>query len=104
MDGSWDNIDVGGWEKTEYAPHPNAEIAKNICFACPVREKCLRDALSDNDAEGIRAGYRFEDGRVSRRDARNIFNEWGLRARLIKKNRTVENVKSEEVQGVREDD
>lgn len=105
MDGSWDNVDVGTWKSYSSEPHANAEVAKQICFSCPVREACLRDALSDNEAEGVRAGYRFEDGKVSRRDARNIFNEWGLRAK-VKKTRTVvsEDVESDEVQGVREDD
>lgn len=103
MDGAWDNVDVGTWKSYASEPHSKAEVSKNICFGCLVRENCLRDALSDNEAEGIRAGYRFEDGRVSRRDARNIFNEWGLRAKILKKNHgneigvSVEYDESEEV-------
>lgn len=84
---AWDNIDVGTWEKTVTEPDAQADVAKILCFDCPVREMCLRDALKDIEAEGIRAGYRFENGTVSKHDARKIFNEWGLRAKVSKKSR-----------------
>jgi len=89
METAWDNIDVGTWKKTETVPDENADVAKNICFVCPVREFCLRDALKDNEAEGLRGGYRFEFGTVSKNDARKIYNEWGLRAKVTKKARSV---------------
>lgn len=93
---AWDNIDVGTWEKGEFIPDPQAHVAKNICFACPVREACLRDALSDNEAEGIRAGYRFEKGYVSKEDARKMFKEFGFRAK-VRKTAKVVYVKTNEV-------
>jgi len=83
---AWDNVDVGTWETPKYEPDPSEALAKSICnTACPVREKCLRDALSDNEADGVRAGFRFENGNVSNSDARVIFNEFGLRARVRKR-------------------
>lgn len=108
MQTAWDNIEVGTWEKTETVPDERADVAKIICFECPVREMCLRDALLDNEAEGLRAGYRFENGTVSKYDARKIFNEWGLRAKVSKKSRisavgVVETYdESEEMQGVQQ--
>lgn len=106
METAWDNIDVGTWQKTETVPDSKADVAKNICFACPVREFCLRDALADNEAEGLRGGYRFEFGAVSKADARKIYNEWGLRAKVSKKSRatangeTVSYDESEDMSGV----
>lgn len=105
MQSAWDNIDVGTWEKTVTVPDPKADIAKVLCDDCPVKEFCLRDAIKDNEAEGIRAGYRFENGTVSREDSRKIFNEWGLRAKTSKKSRVpVKNVEGEEVSGVWKDE
>lgn len=89
MQSAWDNIDIGTWEKTVTEPDPKADIASALCEDCPVRELCLRDALKDNEVEGLRAGFRFENGTTSQNDARRIFNEWGLRARVSKKARVV---------------
>ena len=86
---AWDNIFVD-WN-APYEADPKANIAKTICAGCPVRRECLADALSDNAAEGIRAGFRFENGNVSREDARLIFKEFSLRAR-VKKVSAVSNV------------
>lgn len=85
MQTAWDNIDVGTWKKTTTEPDLKADVARVLCWECPVREACLRDALKDIEAEGIRGGYRFENGTVSKEDARKIFSEWGLRARVSKK-------------------
>ncbi len=93
---AWDNIDVGTWEEGEYVPDPQALVAKNICFACPVRELCMRDALTDNEAEGIRGGYRFERGYVSKEDARKMYQEFGMRAK-VRKTAKVVYVKNHEV-------
>ena len=110
METAWDNIDVGTWEKTVTVPDSKADVAKEICIACPVREFCLRDALKDIEAEGIRGGYRFGNGTVPKGDARDIYNEWGLRAKVSKKSRAnakgvaVEYDESEDVQEVRKND
>jgi hypothetical protein len=86
MQTAWDNVDVGTWETAAYAPDPAENVAKTLCVSsCPVREKCLRDALSDNEVDGIRGGFRFENGNVSMSDAKVIFNEFSLRARVRKR-------------------
>lgn len=106
METAWDNIDVGTWEKTETVPDPQAEIAKQICYACLVRESCIRDAVKDNAAEGLRGGYRFEDGTLTRREAGRLYQELGIRAKVSKKSRAVipevEDVESDDLQGVQE--
>lgn len=100
---AWDNIDAGTWEEENYVPDPQEFVAKNICFECPVRELCLRDALTDNEAEGLRAGFRFERGYVSKDDSRKIRKEFGLRAK-IRKVAQVVYVKDNQVQELRTDD
>ena len=84
---AWDNIDEGTWEKDNYVPSPLAQVAKQICLSCPVRELCLVDAIEDNEAEGIRGGYRFENGYVMREDARKIYGQFELRAKVKKNSR-----------------
>jgi hypothetical protein len=79
---AWDNVDVGTWEEDYTIPDPQSLVAKNICFACSVREACIRDALSDNEAEGIRGGFRFENGYITKEDARKLYNEFGLRGKV----------------------
>jgi len=37
--------------------HADAKRAKAICNVCPVREQCLREALSDDDTRGIWGGF-----------------------------------------------
>lgn len=81
---AWDNVDAGTWEQDSYIPDEQAHVARNICFACPVREACIRDALTDNEAEGIRGGFRFEKGYLSKEDARKLYQEFGLRAKVRK--------------------
>jgi hypothetical protein len=79
---AWDNVDDG----ENYVPDPQEDVARALCInACPVRERCLRDALRDNEAEGIRGGFRFENGAVSSKEGRAMFKEFGLRARIIKR-------------------
>lgn len=56
-----------------------ASQAKALCAECPVRLDCLVDALGDPEAQGLRAGFYFDSGVVSRQDARAIMNEVGIR-------------------------
>ena len=79
---AWDNVDVGTWAEDYTIPDPQSLVAKNICMACPVRGACLRDALEDNEAEGIRGGFRFENGYISKEDARLLYKEFGIRGRV----------------------
>lgn len=59
----------------------NAKHAKSVCeTVCPVRIDCLVDALQDKKAEGLRAGFFFDSGVVSRKDAKKILAEFGLTA------------------------
>lgn len=45
---------------------PTSRKAKAICKACPVREKCLQDALSVPDTHGIWGGLdQYERSRLS---------------------------------------
>lgn len=82
---AWDNVDHGTFEKDDYRPDPQANVAKQLCFSCPVRLECLTDALADNEATGIRGGFRFEDGYVDRDDARKMYGEFKLRAKVKKR-------------------
>ncbi len=59
----------------------SAYFAELICATCPVREACLMDALVDQDAEGLRAGFFFATGGVNSADARKIRQEFGVRPR-----------------------
>lgn len=92
---AWDNIYEE--EIDDYVEDPQAETARQICFACEVRMECLSDAVADNMSEGIRGGYRFHQGTLSRRDARNLLNETGIQARVSKKQYIVETNKMPEV-------
>ena len=51
---------------------PFLEHAKKVCLSCPVRNACLQDALNDEDAEGVRGGYWFDQGRLPVAEAREI--------------------------------
>ena len=95
---AWDNILVD-FDEARYEPDPQASVAKAICSGCPSRRECLVDAIADNEAEGLRAGYRFNQGTVDKYDARAIFSEYSLRARVKKTNfySDVENTDTEEV-------
>jgi len=91
---AWDNI-FEGWD-VPYGVDPQENIAREICAGCPVRRDCLIDAIQDNESEGLRAGFRFNQGNVSKEDARVIFKEFSLRAR-VKKLSVPVNVETEEV-------
>lgn len=80
---AWDNVFVDWTEP--YAVDPMENIAKAICKGCTARTDCLIDALGDNEAEGIRAGFRFNLGTVSSADAHAIRKEFGLKAKVRKK-------------------
>ncbi len=56
-------------------------IAQQICEACPVRIDCLLDALSDDDAEGMRGGFFFQAGVTTRVDQRRIQELTGVTSR-----------------------
>lgn len=75
---AWDNIDHG----EKYLPDPQEDVAKRVCAECPVRELCVRDAVVSEVSEGIRGGYRFHMGWVSRAEAREIQKEFGIKARV----------------------
>jgi hypothetical protein len=104
---AWDNVDVGTWKETVTVPDPQAETAKFICYACPVRRQCIEDALSDNEAEGLRGGYRFESGMLSKEDARKLLKEFSLRAKVRKAERVnvyIPNQSDQAVSGVQSND
>lgn len=101
METAWDNIDTG--EGFTYVPHPLASVAERICKEkCPVRDLCVRDALTDGDVEGIRGGFRFHMGRVSSRDAYAIKREYDVKVSVIRRTGSYE--PSNEVPGVSESD
>lgn len=71
-----DPIFESAWdvERSELHGH-----AKRICEeVCPVRLACLQDALLDPEAEGMRGGYVFENGRLPLAKAREIKSKLGL--------------------------
>ena len=45
--------------------------AKAVCATCPVIDRCLEEALADNEVFGIWAGTGRRDREVLRRDIRN---------------------------------
>lgn len=57
------------WVKED---HPYSEDAKRICLGCDVRLKCLQAALDNPEADGLRGGYWFENGRLPVAVAREI--------------------------------
>jgi hypothetical protein len=63
-----------------------SEYCRKLCIeACPVRKLCLMDALADPEAEGIRAGYHFYQGRVSKDDRDAMLQRFqGLRKSQIR--------------------
>lgn len=57
----WFRLDADDPDYTEEADGPeasalNEDIAKGICYQCPVRDICLRDALEDQRIYGTRGG------------------------------------------------
>lgn len=65
-------------------------LAEDICKTkCKVREECLRDALTDPYAEGMRGGFIFAEGKVSKDDVRHIRRlvpDLHIRVKKTKKN------------------
>lgn len=71
--------------------HPRCEDILDICKAvCPVSAECLRDAVSDPDASGWRAGHFFDFGVVKRAAAKVIFEATGMRPNTSQRRRTKE--------------
>ena len=98
---AWDNVDTG--VGSVYVPDTLAPIAERICKeVCPIKDICLQKALADEEAEGIRAGFRFHMGKVSSRDAYTLKREHHVKVRVIRRSANGES--SSEMQGVREDD
>lgn len=58
--------------------HARQVEAKEICATCPVRELCVRDALEDRHAEGLRGGVFFEAGQVTQEGAREIRKKFAI--------------------------
>jgi hypothetical protein len=46
-----------------YTPAQRHRIAKRICYRCPVRARCLADALSRDEQEGIWGGLTTDERR-----------------------------------------
>jgi hypothetical protein len=46
----------------------NNRRAKELCFSCPVREKCLQDAIERSDDHGIWGGLTVNERRRLRRE------------------------------------
>ncbi|MEU6206388.1 WhiB family transcriptional regulator [Micromonospora musae] len=55
----------------ERGDNPAAREAKRICAACPVRSKCLNDALDRVDEHGIRGGLDPQERRAIRKRGDN---------------------------------
>lgn len=64
--------------------------AREICAECPVRLLCLKDAVEDEEAMGIRAGYHFYMGSVIVPEAREIVREIGRRPLRLRQRRQSE--------------
>lgn len=72
--GAWDGPNEDG------VRHAYSDNAKEICEEeCPVARLCLASALNNPRAQGLRAGYEFDGGRVPVAKAREIQNELGLK-------------------------
>lgn len=63
----------------------NIAEAKKVCAKCPVRAMCLIDALQDSQSEGLRAGYYFSNGTLSKEDLRQLWLNDRLRGRTRRK-------------------
>lgn len=69
--------EVDEWAFTD-EENPDYLRAISACGVCPVRDQCLRDAVQDPEAQGVRAGYYFDLGVVSRSDHAKIYRETGV--------------------------
>lgn len=64
--------------------HVAQDEAVEICEACPVIWACVQNALLDEEANGLRGGYWFDEGKLPVAKAREIrdrfpgikFGEW----------------------------
>ena len=73
MGGAWDGPNEDGDR------HVFHKEAKRICRdVCPVREFCLRDAMKDEEAQGLRGGYEFDGGKVPVGIAREIVENFDV--------------------------
>lgn len=60
--------------------------ARATCYSkCKVRYQCLLDAMTDEEAEGIRAGFHFDAGALDVRDRTKLRREFGFSARRQRK-------------------
>lgn len=88
---STDYIYETAWHSPNEA---TVEHAKLVCeVVCTVREKCLRDALTDPYAEGIRGGFQFSEGKVAKEDVRHIRRlapDLYIRVKKTKRDQTIE--------------
>lgn len=64
----------------EYSLSVKAE--NEVCEACPVKDICLMDAILDPDAEGRRATFYFEQGKLTRAEAHRLWIEHKIKARI----------------------
>jgi WhiB family redox-sensing transcriptional regulator len=49
---------------------PTVKVAKAICKGCPVRIKCLTDAMQTGEKYGIRGGFTAQERREMKRKYR----------------------------------
>lgn len=73
MAGAWDGPNEDGER------HAYEEDAKRTCLSCKVRVNCLQNALSDEEAQGVRGGYEFDGGNVPVAVAREIRDTMDLK-------------------------
>lgn len=68
--------------------HFAAETARDICVNdCPVRDSCLIAAIADPESYGLRAGYFFKNGGLTRADSNAVRAEMGVIVRVRQKSR-----------------
>ena len=61
---------------------PLEPLARLVCeMDCKVRFACLIEALGDHEAQGVRAGYYFDEGGLEAPDRRRLRGEYGLEAK-----------------------
>ena len=73
MQGAWDG------PNEEDIRHPYSDQAQEICQTeCAMRLMCLKTALTNPEAQGLRGGYEFDGGTVPVADAREIVQEHNL--------------------------
>lgn len=56
------------------------EDARTICGLCKVETQCLNDALADGGAYGMRAGFFFDNGAVTKKDQRTLAAKFGVKS------------------------